>query len=342
MKAIASNDHLGHAPDFELFPGGVGENFEKPERAQIVLDSFQAAELGPVIDPHAFDESAILAVHDSGYYEFLCNAHEEWCREGGEGSPIPCLWPLPGMRANKPEAFVARLGRYFFDGTVPITKGTADAVRMSANIALTATETVIAGDRAAFALCRPPGHHAGSDFGGGYCFLNNAAISAQWLLNSGASRVAILDVDYHHGNGTQEIFYSRSDVFFASIHGDPLDEYPYYLGYSDEVGSGKGEGFNLNIPLAKGTTFEKWQAALSHCIKKISDYGADSLVVSLGLDTFCNDPISSFKLESEDYFKVGEVLASLDIPTVLVFEGGYAVGDLGTNTANVLTGFENR
>ncbi len=205
---------------------------------------------------------------------------------------------------------------------------------------MTAAQHVADGARVAFALTRPPGHHAGADFFGGYCFLNNAAVAAQHLRNSGLQRIAVLDVDYHHGNGTQAIFYDRPDVLFASIHGDPHTEYPFYLGYSDEVGAGAGHGFNLNLPLPRGTDFGQWRAALAIALHGIAKFGAEALVVSLGLDTFEGDPISGFKLRSDDYLRVGEDIARAGLPTVFVFEGGYAVAELGVNAVNVLEGFE--
>ena len=186
---------------------------------------------------------------------------------------------------------------------------------------------------------RPPGHHAGADYFGGYCFLNYAALAAQHLRDAGLSRVAVLDVDYHHGNGTQSIFYERSDVFFASIHGDPRTEYPFYLGHADEIGAGAGAGFNLNLPLPRGSGFEAWSAALEVALAAISRFGAEALVVSLGLDTFVGDPISGFCLQSTDYLRLGERLARVGLPNVLVLEGGYAVDGLGVNAVNVLQAF---
>jgi len=191
-------------------------------------------------------------------------------------------------------------------------------------------------------LSRPPGHHAGSDFFGGYCFLNNAALAAQHLRDAGFYRVAILDIDYHHGNGTQSIFYERHDVLFTSIHGDPQTEYPFFLGYADETGAGNGAGFNHNLPLPRGTGFAAWRDALRHALQGISRFQAQALVVSLGLDTFEGDPISGFTLRSEDYLTVGEDLAAAGLPTAFVFEGGYAVAEVGVNAVNVLEGFQQR
>jgi acetoin utilization deacetylase AcuC-like enzyme len=213
------------------------------------------------------------------------------------------------------------------------------AARKGAECALSAAQAVLEGDRAAFALSRPPGHHAGADFFGGYCFLNNAALAAQHLRNNGVNKVAVLDVDYHHGNGTQAIFYDRLDVFFASIHGDPRTDYPFYLGHADERGAGAGQGANLNLPLPRGTDYAAWSQALETALAAIAAFGADALVVSLGLDSFEGDPISGFKLKTDDYLRMGERLQHVGLPTVLVFEGGYATSDIGVNAANVLQAF---
>jgi acetoin utilization deacetylase AcuC-like enzyme len=231
------------------------------------------------------------------------------------------------------------MGLYSYDAGSPFTAGTWVAARAGAHCALSAAQQLVKGNRAAFALSRPPGHHAGMDFFGGYCFLNNAALAAQHLRDAGMARVAILDIDYHHGNGTQAIFYDRPDVFFASIHGDPRTEYPFYLGHADETGTGAGLGCNLNLPLPRGSGFEAWLAALETSLAAIATFGAEALVVSLGMDTFAGDPISGFTLQSDDYLRVGERLARAGLPTVLVFEGGYAVAEVGINAVNVLEAF---
>ena len=197
-----------------------------------------------------------------------------------------------------------------------------------------------AGARAAFALCRPPGHHAARDLYGGYCFLNNAAIAAQYLRDHGAARVAILDVDFHHGNGTQDIFYDRADVLFVSLHGDPAEAFPYFSGYADETGAGAGSGCNLNFPLPRATEFAAWRAALETGLARIRAFGPDALVVSLGVDTYAGDPISFFRLQSSDFTAYGGLIASCRVPTVFVLEGGYAVAEVGVNVVNVLAGFE--
>jgi acetoin utilization deacetylase AcuC-like enzyme len=232
------------------------------------------------------------------------------------------------------------MGLYSFDSGTPFTRGAYAAARAGADCALTGARLLHEGEQSAFVLTRPPGHHAGSDFFGGYCFLNNAAIAAQSLLDQGAKRVAILDVDYHHGNGTQEIFYSRDDVFFASIHADPSTDYPFFLGYADEMGEGKGAGFNLNLPLAQGASPETWFTALDTAIAKIANFKPDALIVSLGVDTFEGDPISHFKLRTyEDYPQLGAKIRAMNLPTLLILEGGYAVKEIGDNVAAVLSGF---
>ena len=217
------------------------------------------------------------------------------------------------------------MGYYSFDAGTPITAGTWQAAQSSADVAVTSARLLAEGGHPAiFALCRPPGHHAATDLYGGYCFLNNAAIAAQYLIDGGAERVAILDVDYHHGNGTQAIFYDRPDVLFLSLHGDPREEYPFFLGWADERGDGPGEGFNVNYPLPWGTGFPAWSEALEDACKRVADYAPDVLLVSLGVDTFKGDPISKFRLESDDFTAYGARIARLGLPTLFVMEGGYA------------------
>jgi acetoin utilization deacetylase AcuC-like enzyme len=232
------------------------------------------------------------------------------------------------------------MGYYAMAAETSISAGTWEAAVSAADVALTAAELVRGGARASFALCRPPGHHAARDLFGGYCFLNNAAIAAQYLRDQGAVRVAIVDVDFHHGNGTQDIFYDRDDVLFVSLHGEPQNNFPYFSGYAEEVGVGAGAGFTLNLPLPDGTAFLAWRAALEQGLNRVEQFRADALIVSLGVDTFEKDPISSFRLKSEDYRSYGRMLATARLPTLFVMEGGYAVEEIGINAVNVLEGFE--
>jgi acetoin utilization deacetylase AcuC-like enzyme len=244
------------------------------------------------------------------------------------------------MRDDRvPNCVDGRLSYYAFDVGVSVTATTWPAVRRGVDVALSGAEAIRGGELSAFALCRPPGHHVTRDQFGGYCYLNNAAIAAQYLLDRGAARIAILDVDYHHGNGTQQIFWARSDVLLASLHGDPDFEYPYLSGHADEIGAGDGEGFTLNFPLPAGTIWESWGAALDDACRRIADYAPDIVIVSLGVDTYKKDPISAFKLEHEDYLRMGARIARLARPTLFVMEGGYAVAEIGVNAVNVLQGF---
>lgn len=335
--------HHGHAPVHEFFRGERVPCFEKPARADYVEAALKAR--GHALQAPEQNSGAVLGqVHAPRYLAFLREAWAQWLAlDAGNAAcqPFPSVWPVRTLRSDvEPDNFVAKLGLYSMDNGSPLAEGTWVAAKAGADAALSAAMRVAQGLRAAFCCTRPPGHHAGPDFMGGYCFLNNAAVAAQGLRNAGAARVAVLDVDYHHGNGTQAIFYDRADVLFASIHGDPRTEYPFYLGHADETGAGQGEGFNLNLPLPAGTPAPAWFAALDSACARIAGYRADALVVSLGLDTFEGDPISRFALASGDFFRVGERLARLGLPTVFVLEGGYAAAELGTNAVNVLEGFE--
>ena len=335
--------HAQHQGKVEMFRGALVPCFEVPARADHVLAELQRRGLGTVEHPHPFDDAALETIHSPRYLRFLATAWDQWVAldpANADKDILPSVWPTRTFRTDvEPDNFAAKVGLYSYDAGSPFTAGTWVAARAGAHCALSAAERLVRGDRAAFALSRPPGHHAGADFFGGYCFLNNAALAAQHLRNAGMAKVAVLDIDYHHGNGTQAIFYDRPDVFFASIHGDPRTEYPFYLGHADETGVGAGQGANLNIPLPRGTGFARWSAALEHSLQAIQRFGADALVVSLGMDTFEGDPISGFTLQSADYLAVGQQLAAAGLPTVLVFEGGYAVAEVGVNAVNVLEAF---
>ena len=346
MKTFYNHLHQVHQGKLEMFRGQLVPCFEVPDRLDQVLAQVRARGLGPLAQAASRETSALAAIHAPAYLHFLEHAWDDWVAldpANATRDALPSVWPNHALRTDVlPANFAARLGRFSFDSGSPLTSGTWVAARQGAFCALDAAHAVADGARAAFALSRPPGHHAGADFFGGYCFLNNAALAAQALRDRGMARVAVLDIDYHHGNGTQAIFYDRADVFFASIHGDPHTEYPFFLGYLDELGTGAGEGFNLNLPLARGTGFGQWRAALGLALQRIAGFRADALVVSLGLDTFEGDPISGFKLRSEDYLRVGEDISRAALPTVFVFEGGYAVDVLGVNAVNLLEGFEAR
>jgi acetoin utilization deacetylase AcuC-like enzyme len=345
MHIFFNDRHALHHGRHEMFRGELVPCFEVPARADYVIEELRRRRLGTILSLVPEVPMPVLErVHAPRYLQFLSTAWDEWVAldpKNVERDALPSYWPIRSFRSDVlPASFPARMGLFSFDAGSPITAGTWTAARQGASCAVAGAGRLLAGDRAAFALTRPPGHHAGADFFGGYCFLNNAAIAAQALRDGGLDRVAVLDIDYHHGNGTQAIFYERPDVFFASVHGDPHTEYPYYLGYADERGAGAGEGCNLNLPLPRGTGFARWRQALGQALHAIGRFGAQALVVSLGLDTFEADPISGFTLRSDDYLRVGEDLAAAGLPTLFVFEGGYAVAEVGVNAANVLQGFE--
>lgn len=336
--------HPGHAPVHEFYRGERVPCFETPQRVDYVEQALRARG-HPMHAPDFDSTSALQQVHEPRYLSFLQTAWSQWLAVDASNAavqPFPSVWPVRTLRSDvEPDNFVAKLGLYSMDNGTPMAAGTWMAAKTGADAAASAAQRVAQGLPAAFCCTRPPGHHAGPDFMGGYCFLNNAAVAAQVLRDQGAGRVALLDVDYHHGNGTQSIFYGRDDVLFISIHGDPRTEYPFYLGHADEGGHGLGLGFNLNLPLPAGTTAVRWFEALEHACERISSYRADGLVVSLGLDAFEGDPISRFALASSDFTRLGARLSQLGLPTVFVLEGGYAAAELGINAVNVLDGFEN-
>ena len=340
MITVFSADHLLRNPRTELYGGELVRPHESPQRAQFVLERIQAQRLGEVIGPASFGDAPLLRVHDREYLAFLREAWSEWSAAGNRGEAIPDCWPARRMAQRCPKNITGKLGFYAMAGETSISSGTWEAARAAADVALTGASLIKDGARAAFALCRPPGHHAARDLYGGYCFLNNAALAAQFLRDGGAARVAILDVDFHHGNGTQDIFYDREDVLYASLHGDPADAFPYFSGYADETGAGSGAGLTVNFPLPPGTDFAAWRDALRAALLRIAKFRADALVVSLGVDTYIKDPISFFRLQSTDFISCGEMIGACSLPTLFVLEGGYAVGEIGINVVNVLSGFE--
>jgi acetoin utilization deacetylase AcuC-like enzyme len=343
VKVYLNAEQQRHRGRHEMFRGRLVPCVEVPERQAHVEAELRRRGLGAIEAPALLDPAAPARLHDAAYLHFLESAWRDWVALDPANAAfdlLPSVWPAPGMRRDRaPQELSARVGLHAFDAGSPITAGTWVAALAGAGCAVSAAQAVLAGERCAFALTRPPGHHAGADFYGGYCFLNNSALAAQALRDGGHGRVAIVDVDYHHGNGTQSIFHDRGDVLTVSIHGDPRTEYPFYLGHADERGTGAGDGCNLNLPLPRGTGFDAWRRALQQGLQAVADFAPGALVVALGLDTFEGDPISGFRLRSADYLGVGADLAALGLPTVFVFEGGYAVAELGVNAVNVLEGF---
>ena len=325
---------LAHQPARELHNGGWADYAEKAARAEIILREFEGPR--PARD-HGLDP--VLRVHSGDYVDFLRTAHAAWIEAGRSGDAIGYTWPVvrrPGLRLDRIDA---RLGQYSYDAATPITADTWASAYWSAQSALSAVGAVIdEGLPAAFALCRPPGHHSGRDYLGGYCYLNSGAIAAAEALERGR-RVAILDIDYHHGNGTQDIFLESGEVLFVSIHADPASDYPFFWGHADERGIGAGEGKTLNLPLPRGTTIGPFLDALETGCAAVQEHGTDLLVLSFGADTFADDPISFFELREGDYAAIGSRIAALEIPTAIVMEGGYAIEALGRIVASLLSGF---
>ena len=344
MKVVYSDAHRHHAGGKELVFNQLLPMFEKPERMDIILAQLEASGFGETTAPQAFGPDPMLRVHDGAYIAFLREAFALYRQEEDEEDEsafvLPFVFGMRRLRQAPGKSAFAKLGHYCFDLSVPFVEGTWRAVEASCDVALTGSKLIQEGESSVFSLCRPPGHHAASDLAGGYCYVNNVAVAAQAFIDAGAARVAILDVDYHHGNGTQSIFYDRNDVLFVSLHGDPDQEYPYFAGFAEETGSGAGEGYTLNLPMPWGTDWLTYVKALEVGLAKIRDYGPDVLLVSLGVDTYKADPISKFRLEHESYLKLGAAIAGLKLPSLFVMEGGYAVAEIGINVVNTLTGFE--
>ena len=334
MKCFWDDRQRAHAPAGEFFNGAMHPAAEHPGRVDAILQA-----IGPTDLPDDAGLEPILRVHSADYVEFLRTALDQWRAGGREGDAFPYTFPVVGRRPLKLSRIDALLGQHSFDTSTPIAEGTWDAAYWSAQTALATTDAVLGGESSSFALCRPPGHHSGADYLGGYSYLSNAAIAAERAISSGRSKVAILDVDYHHGNGTQDIFYGRADVAYASIHADPAMDYPYYWGHADETGSGEGEGATLNLPLPRGTDWSAYDLALIRSLEWIASKQPELLIVSYGADTYEGDPISHFRLRMADYAPMARRIATLGLPIVVVMEGGYAVDALGANVAEFLSGF---
>ena len=344
MRVVASDRHHGHAPLAEIESSGLQPPFEHPGRADAIRDTLRADDRFTFVEPRTFGTAPITAVHEPGLVEFLERAWRDYqVRHPGTHDVVPDVFALPGL-LDGVGGFPGRslvdheLGRWCFETTTPITEGTFGAARGAVDIALTAAETVLAGERGIYGLCRPPGHHAPTALYGGYCFFNNAAVAAHHVASSTGSKVSVLDVDYHHGNGTQQIFYRRGDVQYVSLHGDPARAYPYVSGFADETGAGPGTGTNLNLPLAAGTDDEAYLSALAIACDAVTAFDPDVLIVSLGVDTFHNDPISDLAVTTDGFGAQGELIAELALPTVTLQEGGYDVAAIGDNVRAFLLG----
>lgn len=336
MKVFYSDVHRRHEPPFEVFDGGLRTPYlENTDRMDRILSALQPTDWAEVCKPKDFGLEPILAVHDREYIDFLASCWTEWLEVGGEDRSVllPATFALR-RQPQKPAGLLGRAGYYLMDLSACIVEGTYPAALASANCALSAAQAVASGERVAFALCRPPGHHAGKDYAGGYCFVNNAAVAASWLSSKG--KVALLDIDYHCGNGTQDIFYDRGDVLTISIHADPDFEYPHYWGYVSEIGTGAGLGFHKNFPLEEGTDDARYLKVLEEALELIRRFEPEYLVVSAGMDIYAEDPLGTIKVSTDGIGEIGKRIDSLNLPTLVVMEGGYANDMLGTNILRFL------
>jgi len=348
VQVVYSPAHNLHDITSETIMGVSVPANEIAERAERIRAALDADGGFPRREPSEHGPDPITAVHDPGLLRFLEDA---WAHFRRERLTLPSLIPesfpvrglLEGMApAPEPEAISGRAGYWAFDTSTPIVAGTYTAARASVDVALTTVDLVLGGEAAAYGLCRPPGHHAARAMYGGYCFFNNAAIAAEAIVTATGEPVAILDVDYHHGNGSQQIFWERGDVHYVSLHGDPRRQYPYYLGFANETGGGAGAGANLNLPLPAGTTDVMYLSAIDRALEAILARAGSVIVVSLGFDTYAEDPICDFALTTPVYHEIGRRVAATGRRLVILQEGGYHRPTLGANARAWLRGAEGR
>lgn len=338
MNVVFDSEHHRHDPAFFLVRGQIHKSTEQPERAEQLLAGVSQCGFA-VTASKDYGAEPRRAVHTERYLEFLASAHQQWQALADAGSEVIAnIHPLH-QPANYPESIIGRAGWHMADTACPLGLHTFTAACGSANSALTATQQVLGGERFAYALCRPPGHHAYADTAGGFCFLNNTAIASEHARKNN-KRVAILDVDVHHGNGTQGIFYKRSDVLTVSIHANPDAFYPFFWGHANETGLGEGEGFNLNLPLTIGTGDDGFIAALKTARTRIEQFDPEILFIALGLDASESDPLRGLSVTTAGFGQIGKAIADFGLPTVFIQEGGYLSDVLSDNLAAVLTAAE--
>ena len=349
VSIVWSDACLEHAPGAEIWLGVRVPDDEPPERATLIREALTTAGAG-VVEATEHADEVLLAVHDEDLVAFLRDAHAEWLGAGlaeapGQDLVVPYLFPTAALLGrvppHRPAAVWARTGYFCFDTMTPIAAGTWTAARAAVDCALTAVDLVCAGERLAYAITRPPGHHASRRAYGGSCYLNNAAVAAQALRDAGAERVAIVDIDAHHGNGAQEIFWARGDVLTVSLHVDPAAGwFPHVMGWADEIGAGPGEGRNRNEPLAPGVGDAEWLAALERCLAAVAAHGTEAIVLALGVDAAAGDPNSPLEVSATGFVEAGRLIGALGVPVVAVQEGGYDLIKLGDLVERVIRGLE--
>jgi acetoin utilization deacetylase AcuC-like enzyme len=333
--------HIKHDPEALHKPDTPQQNkiySETASRVLAIYESLKKANLGQITPPGDFGTEPIDIIHDYGMLNLLQDSYDRSQTEFQASVALPQTFALGRKPPRKPRSLQGQLGYYAYDIASPLFEYTWETAYWSVQTALSAAALVSVGNETiAYALCRPPGHHTGIAFFGGGCYLNNAAITANWLLQQGR-RVAILDIDYHHGNGTQDIFYKRSDVLYCSLHADPLYEYPYYWGYADEYGVDRGLSYTYNFPLPRNTSEKYYLDILAEAIKKIRLYVPDILVLSLGFDTLDGDPTGNFKLEPDSFFQIGKIIQRLGIPVAVIQEGGSSPSAIGESAVSFFKG----
>jgi acetoin utilization deacetylase AcuC-like enzyme len=328
MKIFGHSAHRAHEARRELIPGELISPIETADRIDRVLETLAARGFGALTECGPASREELLLVHDADYLSFLETAWDEWIAKFDRSlDGIGFVWQHRNRAPRVPKAIEGKLGYYFFDGVSPITEhvwaaavGAAGAARAAALHLATTGE---------------PGHHACRNMGGGTSYINHTALAAATLAKDGA-RVAVLDVDGHHGNGTQDIFWQNPAVLTVSIHADPAHDYPYFSGYADEIGAGAGEGFNLNLPLEPGSAWANYSPALDAAIGRIKAFSPDYVVIALGVDAYRDDPSGKLQLEREDFSRIGDAIAALTQPKMFVFEGGYDGSAIGDCVARVL------
>ena len=347
---VWSDTCLEHVPSGEVWVGVTIEGTEIPERATVIRAALAGAG-APEVGAVQHDDTVLEAVHDPQMLQFLEHGLDEWVAAGfpddpGQDRVVPYVFPTPallsGLPLRLPAGVHGRAGSFGYDTMTLVGPGTWAAARGAVDAALTAVDLVTAGGhRTAYALCRPPGHHATRAGYGGSCYLNNAGVAAEALRRAGKERVAVVDIDAHHGNGTQMLFYDRGDVFYGSLHIDPAAGwFPHYLGHADETGRAAGEGANRNVPLAPETPDAEWLAGLARVVDEVRTFRPDAVVLSLGVDAAADDPESPLRVTTEGYRAGGALVGALDLPTVAVQEGGYHLPSLGGLVRATLEGLE--
>jgi acetoin utilization deacetylase AcuC-like enzyme len=350
MPVVWTDRHRGHAPDGGYWLGVREPGDEEPIRGDILRDQLAAAG-ATIVDAPDLGLAPVLTVHDPAFVDCMQRAYPAWVEEGhlddpGQPHVVPYLFAMPGFAARhrperRPATIRAELGLYATDTLTLMSAGTFSAACAAVHASVHAAALVADGRRAAYAAVRPPGHHAGPSWFGGSCYFNNSAAAAQAFCDGGAHRVAIVDIDAHQGNGTQEIFWQRGDVLYASLHVDPAQGwYPHYVGHADERGEGEGLGTTLNVPLPAGTGDAGWLQALDGLLAAVRSFRADALVVSLGVDAAVDDPNSPLLVTADGFGEAGRRLGALGLPTVFVQEGGYVLETLGSLVLQVVEGFE--